>query len=65
MATTGTGDKIKGAVKEGIGKLTGDRRTESEGKTDQTKGDVKNAARDVTDALKGDGDSLSGNRRQP
>ncbi len=58
IGTSGTADKLKGAVKEGVGKLTGDRRTEAEGKTDQAKGNVKNAARDVGDAVKGVGDSL-------
>ena len=56
---SGTADKIKGAVKEGAGKLTGDKRTEAEGGTDQAKGDVKNAARDVKDAAKGARDSLA------
>jgi uncharacterized protein YjbJ (UPF0337 family) len=55
----GTTDKIKGAVKEGAGKLTGDRRTEAEGETDQAKGDVKDAARDVKDAAKGARDSIA------
>jgi uncharacterized protein YjbJ (UPF0337 family) len=55
----GTTDKIKGAVKEGAGKLTGDRRTEAEGEADQAKGDVKDAARDVKDAAKGARDSLA------
>ena len=41
----GTTDKVKGAVKEGAGKLTGDKRTEAEGKTDRAKGAVKGAAR--------------------
>lgn len=54
----GTIDKAKGAVKEAAGKVTGDRRLESEGKTDQVKGDVKNAARNVGDAAKGVRDSL-------
>ncbi len=58
LRTSGTADKVKGAIKEGVGKLTGDRRTEAEGKTDQAKGNVKNAARDVGDAVKGVGDSL-------
>jgi uncharacterized protein YjbJ (UPF0337 family) len=56
--TSGTTDKVKGNIKEGIGKLTGDRRTEAEGKTDQAKGDVKNAGQDVKDAAKGVRDSL-------
>jgi len=28
-------DKVKGTIKEGAGKLTGDKRTEAEGQTDQ------------------------------
>ena len=55
---SGAGDKIKGAVKEGTGKLTGDKRTEAEGKTDQAKGKVKNAASDVKESAKGMRDSL-------
>ena len=54
----GTTDKVKGAVKEGAGKLTGDKRTEAEGKTDRAKGDVQGAAQDAKDAAKGVGDSL-------
>jgi uncharacterized protein YjbJ (UPF0337 family) len=55
---SGAGDKIKGAVKEGAGKLTGDKRTEAEGKTDQAKGDVKNATGNVSESAKGVRDSL-------
>ena len=54
----GTTDKVKGSVKEAAGKMTGDKRTEAEGKTDQAKGDVKNAARDVKEGVKGAADSL-------
>ena len=54
----GTTDKVKGAVKEGAGKLTGNKRTEAEGKTDQAKGKVKNAASDVKESAKGVRDSL-------
>ena len=63
----GTGDKVVGTLKEAAGKLTGDRRTEAEGKTDQAKGDVKNAAHDVKESVKGAADSLSGDspRRTP
>ena len=56
----GTTDKAKGAVKEGAGKLTGDKRTEAEGKTDQAKGKAKNAASDVKEGAKGVRDSLKG-----
>jgi uncharacterized protein YjbJ (UPF0337 family) len=55
---SGTTDKIKGAVKEGAGKLTGDKRGEAEGKTDQAKGDVKDATGNVTESAKGVRDSL-------
>ena len=55
---TGTSDKVKGSIKEVAGKMTGDRRTEAEGKTDQAKGEVKNAARDVKETAKGVRDSL-------
>jgi uncharacterized protein YjbJ (UPF0337 family) len=57
---SGTVDKIVGTVKEAIGKLTGDKRTEAEGKTDRAKGDVKNATDNVTESAKGVRDSLVG-----
>jgi uncharacterized protein YjbJ (UPF0337 family) len=48
-----TTEKAKGAVKETVGKLTGDRKRQAEGKLDKAKGaahkvagDVKEAARD-------------------
>ncbi|MFD7071173.1 CsbD family protein [Streptomyces sp. NPDC059913] len=34
-------DKIKGKAKETLGKLTGDRRKEAEGKAEQAKGAIK------------------------
>lgn len=55
----GIADKAKGAVKEGAGKISGDKELENEGKIDKAKGaahkaagDVKDAARDASDALK-------------
>lgn len=54
----GTMDKIKGAAKEEVGKATGDRRTEAEGKADQVKGHVKDAAQDVKESAEGVKDSL-------
>ena len=54
----GMTDKIKGAVKEGAGKLTGDKRGEAEGKTDQAKGDLKDVTGNVTESAKGMRDSL-------
>jgi uncharacterized protein YjbJ (UPF0337 family) len=55
---SGTADKVKGAVKEATGKVTGDKRTEAEGKTDQAKGSVKNAADKASESAKGVRDSL-------
>ena len=55
----GIADKAKGAVKEGAGKISGDKELENEGKIDKAKGaahkaagDVKDAARNAADALK-------------
>jgi uncharacterized protein YjbJ (UPF0337 family) len=54
-----TVDKAKHAVedaagkaKEGIGKVSGDKSTENEGKGDQAKADLKNAGEKVKDAFK-------------
>jgi uncharacterized protein YjbJ (UPF0337 family) len=55
----GTADKVKGSIKEWIGKLTGERRTEAEGKTDQAKGHAKDAAHDVKETAKGVRDSMT------
>ncbi|MGZ9086013.1 MAG: CsbD family protein [Rhodoplanes sp.] len=54
----GEKDKAKGAVKETIGKVTGDERTEAEGKTDRAKGGAKDAAHQVKEGAKGIRDSL-------
>ncbi|HZS85585.1 MAG TPA: CsbD family protein [Stellaceae bacterium] len=57
-AMAGTMDKVKGTAKEAVGKMTGDKRTEAEGKTDQAKGEMKEAAHDVKERVKGVKDSL-------
>lgn len=51
-------DKIKGKGKEAVGKLTGDRRMEAEGKADQAKGKAKGAVDDAGERAKGVKDSL-------
>ena len=43
-------DDIKGKLKETGGELTGDERLANEGRADQVKGDVKDAAGNVKDA---------------
>jgi uncharacterized protein YjbJ (UPF0337 family) len=45
----GAVDKAKGAVKETVGKVTGDTKTEAEGKFDKAKGSAHNVAGDVKD----------------
>jgi uncharacterized protein YjbJ (UPF0337 family) len=51
----GAADKVKGAVKDTAGKVTGDEKMQAEGKMDKAKGaahnavgDAKDTARDVT-----------------
>jgi uncharacterized protein YjbJ (UPF0337 family) len=48
----GAADKTSGAIKEGIGKATGDTSMQVKGKMDQAKGDVHNALGDAKDAVK-------------
>jgi uncharacterized protein YjbJ (UPF0337 family) len=57
--SSGTADKIKGNVKEAAGKVTDDKRLESEGKADQVKGDAKKATDNVTESAKGVRDSVN------
>jgi uncharacterized protein YjbJ (UPF0337 family) len=49
----GSAEQAKGKVKEVAGKLTGDRKLQSEGKGDKVKGKVRNAIGGVKDALRG------------
>ena len=46
----GVADKAKGSIKEGAGKISGDKKLESEGKADKAKGSAHKAAGDVKDA---------------
>ena len=50
--SSGTGDKIKGRVKEAAGALLGDRKLKREGQADQLAGRVKDAAEKVVDKAK-------------
>jgi len=45
----GAATNIKGKVKEGIGKITGDSKTEAEGQADQIKGKTQNAVGGLKD----------------
>ena len=48
----GAADKMKGAVKDTAGKLTGDKKLQAEGKIDKAKGAAHNVAGDVKDAAR-------------
>ena len=48
----GAMDKVKGAIKEAAGKLTGDKKLEAEGKLDKMKGEARDVVGDVKDAVK-------------
>ena len=48
----------KGAIKEKVGKLTGDKKLESEGAVEKTTAKVKDVAKDVKDAVDGALDGL-------
>ena len=48
----GAADKVKGAVKDAVGKMIGDEKLQAEGKMDKAKGAVHNAAGDVKDAAR-------------
>ena len=44
---------FKGAVKESAGKIFGDKKLETEGKTDKTAGKIQNAVGGLKDAVRG------------
>jgi uncharacterized protein YjbJ (UPF0337 family) len=48
----GTAEKAKGSIKDTVGKVTGDKKLQSEGKLDKAKGAVHNVAGDVKDSVK-------------
>ena len=52
--TEGSLKNIKGKIKEGIGNLTGDYKTKTEGKMDQAEGKVQNTVGGIKDTLRGE-----------
>ncbi|MEZ5956702.1 MAG: CsbD family protein [Hyphomonadaceae bacterium] len=48
----GAADKASGAIKEGIGKVLGDKSLEAKGKVDKAKGEAREVLGDVKDSLK-------------
>ena len=45
----GAAKQVKGNIKEGVGKLTGDAKTQAEGKADQAAGKVQNTVGGLKD----------------
>ena len=50
----GAANQAKGAVKEKVGQVTGDSKTEAEGKADQVKGKVQNTIGGIKDTVRGE-----------
>ena len=48
----GSARKVKGSIKEAIGKVTGDSKTQAEGAAEKTAGRAQNAAGSVKDTLR-------------
>jgi uncharacterized protein YjbJ (UPF0337 family) len=48
----GAADKAKGAIKDAAGKMTDDKKLQTEGKWDKAKGAAHDAAGDVKDAVR-------------
>jgi uncharacterized protein YjbJ (UPF0337 family) len=48
----GSAEQAKGTVKEGVGKVFGDKKLENEGKADKVAGKVENAVGGLKDALR-------------
>lgn len=46
-------EQAKGSVKEGFGKLSGDKETETEGKIDKITGKAKEVFKDAKDTVEG------------
>ena len=48
----GIANKAGGAIKEGVGKLVGDKKMETEGQAQQVKGKIQNAVGGAKDAVR-------------
>lgn len=48
----GAADKAKGAIKDTVGKVTGDKQMQAEGKFDKAKGAAHEVAGDIKDAAR-------------
>jgi len=48
----GIGHQVKGAIKEGVGKVTGDQKTQAEGAAEKTAGKIQNTIGGAKDAVR-------------
>ena len=49
----GSAKQAAGAIKESVGKITGDAKLQADGKADKTAGKIQNAVGGLKDALRG------------
>ena len=59
MTLVGTTDELKGNIKQGVGRATGDRDMQSEGQADELAGKGKGVVGSAKDTLDKAGDALS------
>jgi uncharacterized protein YjbJ (UPF0337 family) len=57
----GMADKVKGAIKDTAGAITGDKELQAEGKLDKAKGSAHNLAGDIKDAAR---DAMASSERK-
>ncbi len=50
----GSAEQAKGAIKEGAGKMFGDKKMENEGKADKAAGKMQNTVGGIKDTLRGE-----------
>ena len=48
----GSAKQVKGAVKDAVGKVTGDSKLQAEGKADKVEGKIQNAAGGIKDSVR-------------
>lgn len=61
----GAADKVKGAIKDTAGKMTGDREMQAEGKMDKLKGSAHNVAGNVKDAARSGARAVDNASKKP
>jgi uncharacterized protein YjbJ (UPF0337 family) len=61
----GAADKVKGAIKDAAGKVTGDREMQAEGKMDKAKGAAHNVAGDAKDVARSGARAVDHATRKP